>query len=156
MAGMSDEVIAVTHDEIVRRRADQTARVASVRARAAGVLGASGLAATLASAISTNSGFVLAVVCYFFATVYAIKSMTMKTFNTSGPRGLINELIHAENERHARVLVVGHIVEEMERNEDVLKDVGQSTRTAMGWFVAGTALLLLAAVVTALLEITGR
>ncbi|GEP49269.1 hypothetical protein FVP74_07430 [Microbacterium saccharophilum] len=149
---MSLAVVEITHTEIVRRREDQLARVASVRGRSAGVLGASGVAATLVGTIGDNGGFVLAVTCYLFATVYSVKSMAMSTRTGLTARGIIGRLRDAD-ELQARVRITTELVVELEQSEKILTNIGTATTVAMGWFVAGTALTALVTLVSILLSL---
>ncbi|MGZ0068650.1 hypothetical protein [Microbacterium arborescens] len=154
MPGMSAEVAALTHAEMIRRREDQHLRVASVRSRATGILGASGLAATLVSAVGDNGGYVVAVICYVFATVYSVKSMWMTTLHGRSPEGLIDDL-KSMSEDHARIRIVMDIVNQIVQNEERLRAIGKDTAVAMGWFLAGTVLTALVAGITVLLTIRG-
>lgn len=156
MGGMSHGVASIAHAEVVRRREDQLARTASVRARSAGVLGASGVAATLAAAVADNGGYVGAVLCFLFATVYAVKSMRIAARKGRSTMGLLNELVDAKSTQEAYAYVVQDLVTVIETGESLLHDVGGATKVAMAWFVAGTALTSLTALVSMLLEITAR
>jgi len=151
---MQENVLLIAHEEFLRRREQQVVRFASVRARSSGVLGASGIAATLTATIGDNAGYLLGVVGYFFATVYAVKSMSMRTVTGSSPRGLLGRLV-GKDTFAARFEVLVDLEQELRRLEDRLDAIGSEVKTALGWFVAGTALTTLVATITALLKMTG-
>lgn len=150
--GMSAEVAVLAHAELVRRREDQHLRFASVRSRTTGILGASGLAATLVSAVGDNGGYVIAVICYVFATVYSVKSMRLTALQGLGTEGLIAAL-KSLDEHAARVRIVTDIGVQLVLNEERLHAVGKDAKVAMGWFLAGTVLTALVAAITVLLSI---
>ncbi|MDT3331390.1 hypothetical protein Q9S78_11995 [Microbacterium sp. KSW-18] len=151
MGRMRPGTVDVTLSEFRRRREEQSARIASVRGRAAGVLGASGLAVTLVSAIGTNGGYIVGVVGYLFATVYAVKSMTLRAHVKKGAAEMVDGLAGL-SPRRAREEILVELTLEIEDNEDNLRNVGHSVGVALGWFIAGTAFTAFVAVVNVLLQ----
>jgi hypothetical protein len=152
---MSEDVLVLAHAEILRLRERQVARITSIRGRSTGVLGASGIAASLVSALA-NSGYTLAIISFVFATIYAVKSMTVKGTRVMHPVGVLSSVISMD-EYDARVVLIKQLRDEYDRAEENLREIVRHTRTAMGWFLAGTVMLLLVSGVSALLPIfSGR
>ncbi|RFA10888.1 hypothetical protein B7R54_18000 [Subtercola boreus] len=148
---MREDVLILAHEEILRLRERQIGRISSIRGRSAGVLGASGIAASLVSALA-NSGYTLAIICFVLATVYAVKSMTVTGTRVMHPVGVLSSVANA-NKYDARVSLIGQLRKEYDRAESDLKNIVGHTRTAMKWFLAGTVMLLLVSGITALIPI---
>lgn len=148
---MEDETLRLAHEEIVRLRDAQSGRIASVRARSSGVLGAAGIAASLVTALGGNPWYVLALIGFVFAAIYAVKSMRLKVYRATHPLGVLH-IVTAKRAFDARAAIVSEIVKEYRRSEKALAEVVDDTKTALGWFVTGVCMTLLVSVVSALLS----
>ncbi len=155
MGKKSDGTLELLHAEFQRRRSEQSGRIASVRSRSAGVLGASGLAVTLVTTLSDNGWYVIGIFGYLLSTVYAVKSMRITSGNGTTPLGLLKTL-YGKGPDFARKVIVRNLGKELTDNEAMLKTVGHSTSVALGWFIAGTALTFFVAFVAALLQVEWR
>jgi hypothetical protein len=153
MSRMSDDVMVLAYSEILRLRERQVARTSSVRARSTGVLGASGIAASLVSALS-NTAYAFAIIGFVFATIYAVKSMMVKGTLVMHPVGVLGSLV-GKDEYDARVELIKQLRKEYDRAEVNLREIVGHTRTAMQWFIAGTVMLLLVSSVSASFPIFG-
>ena len=153
MPKMDYEVLVLAHEEILRLRDRQASRVTSIRARCAGILGASGIAASLVSALA-NPGYAVAIVGFVFATIYAVKSMTVEKTRVTHPTGVLRS-VSGMNEFDARVTIIKQLRTEYDRAEENLHTIAKHTRTALGWFIAGTVMLLFIAGVSALIPYFG-
>ena len=128
MGKMPDDVLVLAHDEILRLRERQVGRISSIRGRAAGVLGASGLLAPLVTVLSSNAGYTLSIIGFVFATIYAVKSMTVKGTPVMHPVGVLNSVV-GKDAFEARVELTKQLRNEYDRAEENLREVVRHTRT---------------------------
>ncbi|MFF8187851.1 hypothetical protein ACF044_11410 [Microbacterium sp. NPDC016588] len=154
MAAMDDEVLRLGHEEILRLRERQVARITSMRGRAGGILGASGIAASLAGALGDNGAFALPVGCFMFATIYAVKSLRVQSVTVRHPVGVLSALVD-KSPFEGRLELIKQLRTEYDRAEAKLSDIATALQVAMGWFIAGTAVLFLVAGVIALIPVSG-
>ena len=119
------------------------------------MLGASGLAASLVSAVGTNGWYALAIGCFVFATIYAVKSMAALRVLVMHPVGVIQRLV-GKDAYDARVELIKQVRTEYDRAEDGLREVVKHTSTATGWFVAGAVMLFVVSALHPLIEAFGE
>lgn len=125
-----------------------------MRARNTGVLGAAGLAATLVSALGDNPWYVIAIVPFVLSTIYAVKSMGVLRIRLDHPVDVVSKMVNQDsyNARREIIKSLSKEYDEAERNYGIIT---RHTQTAMGWFIAGTAMVLLVSLVPALVPIFG-
>ncbi|MCZ0711139.1 hypothetical protein OYT00_14095 [Microbacterium paraoxydans] len=146
---MDPATLDIAHSEILRLKERQSARIASVRARTTGILGASGIAASLVSALSDNPWYGAAIACFVFATVNCVRAMTLRIIPVKHPVGVLSSVTRLDPFA-ARVEIIKQIRLEYDREEDGLREMAGSTAQALSWFMAGTFVLLMVTVLPAL------
>lgn len=151
---MDSATLEIAHSEILRLKERQSARIASVRGRTTGILGASGIAASLVSALADNPWYGAAIACFVFATICCVQAMTLRIMPVKHPVGVLASVARRDS-YDARVAIIKQIRVEYDREETGLQAMARSTAKALSWFMAGTFVLLMVTVLPALATALG-
>lgn len=138
---ISDASLKLAHEEILRLRDRQNARTASIRARNTGVLGASGVAASLVTTLSDNPLYAFAIACFALATIMCVRAMTVQTLTVKHPVGVL-QAVADKDAFESRLAIIKHLRTEYDSTEAGLVLLAARTRIAMAWFSGGTIALL--------------
>ncbi|WP_162621787.1 hypothetical protein [Microbacterium suaedae] len=138
--------MALGHAEVVRLREQQAARISSHRARASSIVAAAGIAATIAGTVSINPGYFVPIPAFICAVIYAVKSMLVVPVETTDPEFIVSRAAHA-SERDARIEILGQLNREYWDHENELDKMAKHVHDSLRWFIAGTSLIGLVALV---------